>query len=314
MKKISVCIACYNEEKNIMSTYTRVTDILSKLENYDYEIIFADNCSKDSSQNILRELAKKDKRVKVILNLRNFGALRSSKNVNFAATGDCIIGMPCDLQEPPEMIPIFVEEWEKGNPIVWGQKTASKERGVKYFCRSLYYKIIRKFSDVPQYEHVTGFGIMDKQIVDVIKGLDDPEMPTRHLIADLGYPVKLIPYTQEERKAGKSSYNLWRYFDFSVVSLVRTSTVPLRLTTILGAICATLSFIFGIVYLIYKLINWDVFSVGIAPIVIAVFFLGSVQLLCIGMIGEYIGVILKKITKRPLVTEKERINFDEEFN
>lgn len=312
MKKISICIACYNEEKNIENTYHRLTDILSKISNYEYEIIFEDNCSKDSSEKILRELAADDSRVKVIFNNRNFGAMRSAKNVFFSATGDAIISMPCDLQEPPEMIPVFIEEWEKGNSIVWGQKVKSEEGKIKYFCRCIYYKIISKFSDIPQYEQTTGFGIVDKSIMLAIKDMADPEMPTRYLVAELGYPVKLIPYTQQARKEGKSSYNIWKYFDFSINSLVRTSTVPLRITTIIGAMCAVISLIFGIVYLIYKLLNWDAFFVGMAPVVIAVFFLGSVQLLCIGMIGEYIGIILKKITKRPLVTEKERINFDED--
>lgn len=311
MKKISICIACYNEEKNIRNTYQRLKNILTELTDYDYEIIFEDNCSKDSSEKILRELAKEDSQVKVIFNNRNFGAMRSGKNVFFAATGDGIICMPCDLQEPPEMIPVFVEEWEKGNLIVWGQKVKSEEKGIKYHCRNLYYRIINCFSDIPQYEQTTGFGIIDKSIMKIMRDINEPEMSSRHLIAELGYPVKLIPYTQQARKEGKSSYNLWRYFDFSINSLVRTSTVPLRLTTIIGAICAVVSFMLGIVYLIYKLINWNAFSAGIAPVVIAVFFLGSVQLLCIGMMGEYINLILKKVTKRPLVTEKERINFDE---
>ena len=311
MKKISVCIVCYNEEKNIEETYRRLCEVLSGLEKYDYEIIFEDNCSTDSSERILRDLASKDHKVKIILNNRNFGPSRSGKNVFFAATGDAIVSMPCDLQEPPEIIPTFVEEWEKGNLIVWGQKVRSEENGIKYCCRCLYYKIIKWISDVPQYEQTTGFGIIDQSIMRILRDIDDPDISTRHLIAELGYPVKLIPYTQNARKAGKSSYNLWRYLDFSINSLVRTSAVPLRLTTIFGAICAAISFLFGIIYLIYKLNNWTAFQAGIAPVVIAVFFLGSVQLLCIGMMGEYVNVILKKVTKRPLVTEKERINFDE---
>lgn len=310
MKKISICIACYNEEKNIEIAYQHVKEVLMTMSDYDYEIIFGDNCSVDSSQQILRELAKKDKKVKVIFNNRNFGAERSGKNVIFSATGDAIIGLPCDLQEPPEMIPQFIAEWEKGNLVVWGQKTKSKEGNMKYACRSLYYKIIKGMSEVPQYEQVTGFGVMDHTIVEMLKDLDEPYMSTRHLIAELGYPVKLIPYTQAERKNGKSSYNLWRYFDFAVLSLVRTSTMPLHITTLVGFFCAVLSFLAGIAYLIYKLLFWNTFSAGMAPMLIAIFFLGSVQLLSLGFIGEYIGVILTKVTKRPLVTERERLNFD----
>lgn len=314
MKKISICVPCYNEEKNIMDAYGRITNVMRELSQYDYEIIFADNASTDNSEAILRDLANKDRNVKVIFNYRNYGPARSGKNVGFRATGDAIIGVPCDLQEPPEMIPRFVEEWEKGNLIVWGQKTKSKENPIKYFLRGIYYKVIIKFSDVPQYEQTTGFGIMDRSVCDMVKELNEPDMAMRHLIADLGYPVKFIPYTQEQRKKGKSSYNIWRYFDFALGSLVRTSKAPLRLTTIFGLICSVISFLMGIVYLIYKLVHWEAFLVGMAPVVIAVFFLGSVQIFIIGMIGEYVGVILDKVTKRPLVLERECLNFEDDEN
>ncbi len=310
MKKISICVPCYNEEGNIELVYQRIKKILEMMPNYEYEIIFGDNCSIDSSKEILKKLALENRKVKVIFNNRNFGAVRSANNILFSAEGDAVIAIPCDLQEPPEMIPQFIEEWERGNLVVWGQKTKSRERKIKYACRKLYYKIIQFFSDIPQYEQVTGFGLMDKTVVDVIKGLDEPDMSIRHLVAELGYPVKLLPYTQEVRKNGKSSYNLQRYFDFAIISLTRTSTVPLHLITIFGFFCALVSLVFGIIYLVYKLLYWNAFSVGIAPMLIAVFFFGSIQLFSIGFIGEYIGVILTKVTKRPLVTEKERINFD----
>lgn len=311
MKTISICIACYNEQDNIVDTYSRITKIMRTVAECNYEIIFADNCSKDNSQTILRDLANMDKHVKVIINNRNFGSMHSGKNACYSATGDAIISLPCDLQEPPEMIPQFIKEWENGNLIVWGKKTESKERGIKKICRIAYYKIINKLSDIPQYEQTTGFGIVDRRIIDEIKLLQEPDMAMRHLVAELGYPVKFIPYTQQKRKAGKSSYNIWRYFDFSVTSLVRTTTVPLRITTVIGVFSSIISFILGVIYLIYKLINWNAFSVGTAPMVIAVFFIGSVQLLSIGMIGEYLSIVLKKVTKRPLVTIKEKINFDE---
>lgn len=309
MKKISVCIPCYNEEKNIMNAYNRVSKELRTLDQYDYEILFADNASKDGSEAILRQLAAEDKHTKVIFNMRNYGAARSGKNLCFRATGDAVISIPCDLQEPPEMIPEFVKEWEKGNLIVWGQKTKSKENPIKYFFRGVYYKIIKMFSDVPQYEQTVGFGIMDRSVYNMIKSLDEYDMAIRHMVAELGYPVKFIPYTQERRKYGKSSYNLWRYFDFALTSLIRTSRVPLRMTTILGTICSVISFIIGTIYLVYKLVCWNNFSAGIAPLVIAVFFLGSVQILSIGMIGEYVGIVLTKVTKRPLVLERECLNF-----
>lgn len=311
MKKISIAIPCYNEEKNIEMAYERIKNVLEDMPDYEYEFIFGDNCSTDDSQKILRALAAHDQKVKVILNNRNFGPERSSKNILFSATGDVVIAIPCDLQEPPEMIPQFVKEWEKGNLVTFGQKVKSEEGKIRYSCRKLYYKIIKKFSDAPQYEQVTGFGAIDREVIEVLKSLGELDMPLRYLVADLGYPVKLIPYTQAVRMNGKSSYSVGRYFDFAVISLVRTSTVPLHLITLFGFFCAMVSLVFGIIYLVYKLLYWDAFSVGIAPTLIAVFFFGSIQLFSIGFIGEYIGVILTKVTKRPLVTEKERINFDD---
>lgn len=312
MKKLSVCIACYNEEQNIMDAYIRVSNVLKDIKNYDYEIIFADNASIDGSEKIFRQLAEVDKHVKVIFNYRNYGPLRSGKNACFKATGDAVIALPCDLQEPPEMIPVFLKEWEKGNLIVWGQKTGSRESGLKYFLRKMYYKIIKMFSDIPQLEQTTGFGIMDKSIWEEIKSLEDNTIEVRHLVADLGYPVKLIPYVQGKREKGKSSYNIWKYLDFAIGSLINTSTVPLRLMTLVGVSCSVICFLIGMIYLIYKLIYWDSFSAGIAPMIIAVLFLGSVQIAFMGVIGEYIGVILAKITKRPLVLERECLNFMDE--
>lgn len=312
MKKISVCIPCFNEEKNIETAYQRIKKVLEAMPGYDYEIIFGDNCSTDDSYRLLKGLAEKDSHVKVIINNRNFGPERSCKNILFSASGDVMIAIPCDMQDPPEMIPQFIEEWKKGNLVVFGQKNQSKEIKLKYECRKLYYNIIERFSDIPQYKQVTGFGVIDRQVIEALKILNEPDMSIRHLIADLGYPVKLMPYAQDVRINGKSSYSIGKYFDFAVSSLVRTSTVPLHLITVLGFFCAMVSMLFGIVYLIYKLLYWDTFSAGTAPSLIAIFFLGSVQLMSIGFIGEYIGVILAKVTMRPLVTEKERINFGDE--
>lgn len=309
MKKVSVCIPCYNEEKNIETAYERVKKVLETLDHYEWEIIFEDNASKDDTVSILRKLADSDKRVKVILNTRNFGPYRSAKNCCFSATGDAVICIACDMQDPPELIPEFLKYWEEGYLLVLGQKLSSKESPVKYKLRSLYYKIIKTFSDVPQTEQITGFGIVDRKVYQQVKELDEPEMAFRNLVAELGYEVKKIPYEQEKRKEGKSSYNIWRYLDFAITSLVRTSFVPLRLATLLGVFCSFISFVIGVVYLIYKLIYWDSFMVGMAPLVIGIFFFGSVQLFFIGLLGEYIGMILRKVTKRPIVVEKERINF-----
>lgn len=310
MKKISVCIPCYNEEENIIDCYEQVSKVLKTLVEYDYEIIFEDNDSKDKSQQILRKLAEKDKKVKVIFNMRNFGADFSGKNCFMNASGDVIFGMSCDLQEPPEMLPEFIRLWEQGYLVVWGQKTESEESKIKYFLRSVYYWIIDKFSDYPQHRQTTGWGVMDKSVLETLKKLDWSVTSYRHMIAELGYPVKLIPYQQRARKKGKSTYNVWRYLDFAINSLVSTSGLPLRMMTVTGVIGSFLSFLMGSAYLIYKIICWDTFTAGVAPIVIAVFFIGSIQLLFTGLIGEYLHMILKVVLKRPLVIEKERINFD----
>lgn len=312
MKKISISIICFNEEKNVELMYKCVKSIMDKKNDYCYEIIFADNASTDKTPEILRELSALDKNVKVILNMKNVGPTRSSKNALFHASGDAVISVACDFQEPPEMILEFIKEWEKGNLIIWGQKVKSKENKIKFFLRKLYYKIIKFLSENPQYEQVTGFGLMDRRIIEQMKALDERTMTFRHVVGELGYPVVLVPYTQNKRRAGKSSYNLYRYFNHAITTMVYTSKLPLRLATIMGTIASAISFFIGIIYLVLKLLNWDNFVAGMAPMVIGFFFVGSIQLLFIGIIGEYIGVILEKVTKRPLVVEKETFNFNED--
>lgn len=308
--KISICVPTYNEEGNVYNMYKSLSAIMADMTDYDYEILFEDNKSADRTPEILREIAGNDKKVKVILNMTNVGHVRSGRNCMFRATGDAVINIVCDFQEPVELIPQFISEWEKGNLIVMGQKTSSEESSIKYHFRSLYYRIIQNFSDSKQLTHVTSFGLFDRSIVDVIRMVNEPNMSVRHIVAELGYDVKLIQYKQKERASGKSSYNLLRYADFAINSLVNTSFLPLRLATILGSIAAVISFLIGVVYLVLKLIYWDIFIAGTAPILIALSFLGSVLLLYIGVLGEYIGVILRKVSKRPLVIEKEVLNFD----
>ncbi len=312
MKKISVCIVCYNEEGNVYPMYVAVTKQMEKFaDRYNYEIIFADNDSKDKTRDILRSIAKNDKHVKVIFNTRNFGPMRSGTNCERRATGDVLVSLPCDFQVPPELIEEYIKFWEEGNLIVSGQKMESEENMFKFFLRKVYYKIIKMFSDIPQYEQLCGLIVMDRKIVDVIRQADEPEMSFRHLIAELGYKMKLVPYKQQKRREGKSSYNLYRYFDFAITSLINTSYLPLRLAVIAGFIMSIICFIISMVYLVYKLTHWDTFNTGMAPVVIGMFFLGSVQLLVLGILGEYIGMILKKLRKYPVVVEEEVINFDE---
>lgn len=311
MKKLSIMVPCYNEEGNVRQMAKTLVDIMEPL-NYQYEIIFTDNCSKDNTRNILRELAAQNKQIKVLLNNRNYGMDgRSARNSQKYASGDAIIGIACDFQEPPELIPEFIKYWEQGYKVVAGQKTASKEGKIKYFLRHMYYKIMNVFSEVPQYDHMSGIVLYDREILEEILKVDD-DIILRNALADMGYDVKLIQYVQENRRSGKSSFNVWRYLSFALNSLVNTSTAPLRLMTVSGFCMAVVSFLMGVFYLIMKLTVWYRFSAGMAPVLIGMLFLGSVQLLFMGVLGEYIGVILRKVSRRPDVILREKINFDEE--
>lgn len=311
MLKISILTPCYNEEENVQEMYETVKQVMSTLPQYTYEHLFIDNCSLDHTASQLRNIAKADNRVKVILNERNFGPGRSGSYGFFQTSGDATICLACDFQDPPELIPEYIRKWEQGHKVVWGMKTASKEKGLMFNVRTLYYNIIQKFSDVKQYKHVTGFGLYDKSVVSALRELNEPSPNFRNLIAELGYDIAFIEYVQAERKRGKSSYNFFRYFDTAMKALVNTSQVPLRIVTFLGFVLSALSFCVGLVYLILKLVFWNSFNAGTAPILIGIFFLGAIQIFFIGVLGEYIGEILTRVTKRPLVTVKECINFDE---
>lgn len=309
MKHISVMTPCYNEEGNIRNIYNAVKAQFDKLPQYTYEHIFIDNYSTDNSRHILRELAQQDKNVKVILNARNFGPNRSGTYGMLQGSGDALICIVCDLQDPPEMIPTFLEKWEEGYKVVLGQKTKSKENPVMFAIRKLYYKIMERISEAEHLTNVTGYGLFDKEVLEMIKWIDDPDPYIRGLVPQLGYKWCLVEYTQQERVFGKSSYNFSRYFDFAITGMTHVSKKPLRIVTMFGIIMSMISFLLALVYLMIKLFNWDKFDAGTAPILIGMFLLGSVQLACIGVIGEYIGAILTKVTKRPMVVEEERINF-----
>ena len=313
MKKVSVYVPCYNEVGNVKPMADTLTEIMRELP-YDYEILFTDNCSTDGTKEILRSLAAQDKHIKVLMNSRNYGVGgRSSRNAFRYISGDVVIFIACDFQEPPELIPEFIKYWEQGYKVVCGQKTGSKEGKISYACRSLFYKLIKGLSDAPQYEHISGIVLQDKTVLEEYMK-SDYDIEFRFALADMGYEVKLIQYEQRERRSGKSSYNIWRYLSFAINSLTATSVVPLRLMTIGGFLLSVLSFITGFVYLILKLLLWYSFQTGTAPILIGMFFLGSVQLLCLGIIGEYVGVILRKVTRLPDVILSEKINIDQELH
>ena len=313
MKKISVLIPCYNEAENVGPISRAVTEILEKeLPRYDYELVFIDNDSTDGTRDIIRGLCADNPRIKAILNARNFGQFNSPYYGMLQVTGDCVIEMVADFQDPVEMIPKYIHEWEKGYKIVIGIKTSSKENRLMYWLRSCYYKTIKKLSDVEQIEHFTGSGLYDREFIEVLRNLDDPTPFLRGIVAELGYRRKEIPYEQPRRRAGKTHNNLYRLYDAAMLSVTSYTKAGLRLATIFGSICAVVSMLIAMVYLVMKLIWWDRFPAGMAPMLIGMLFLGSVQLFFIGFLGEYIMSINQRVMKRPLVIEEERINFNEE--
>ena len=313
MKKISVLIPCYNEAENVGPISRAVTEILEKeLPRYDYELVFIDNDSTDGTRDIIRGLCADNPRIKAILNARNFGQFNSPYYGLLQVTGDCVIEMVADFQDPVEMIPKYIHEWEKGYKIVIGIKTSSKENRLMYWLRSCYYKTIKKLSDVEQIEHFTGSGLYDREFIEVLRNLDDPTPFLRGIVAELGYRRKEIPYEQPRRRAGKTHNNFYRLYDAAMLSVTSYTKAGLRLATIFGSICAVVSMLIAMVYLVMKLIWWDRFPAGMAPMLIGMLFLGSVQLFFIGFLGEYIMSINQRVMKRPLVIEEERINFNEE--
>ena len=313
MKKISIMIPCYNEEENVVPMSEAVTYLFEKeLPQYDYEILFIDNASTDNTRPLLREICRKNKKVKAIFNAKNFGQFNSPFHGMLQTTGDCTITMVCDFQDPLDLIPKYLKEWEDGYKIVIGIKSKSKENPFIYHLRSLYYKFVKKFSDVEQIEHFTGSGLYDKDFIEVLRNLHDPTPFLRGIVAELGFKIKRIEYEQPKRRAGKTHNNFWTLYDAAMLSITSYTKIGLRIATFIGIIVAFISLGIGIVYLIMKLIWWDRFSAGMAPMLIGMFFLGSLQLFFIGLIGEYIMNMNKRLMNRPLVVEEERINFEEE--
>ena len=314
MKKISVVIPTYNEEENVKPMAEAVTALFDvQLEKYDYEIIFIDNCSKDKTRELLGEICKENKKVKAIFNAKNFGQFNSPYYGLLQATGDCAVLLAADFQDPVEMIPVFVEEWEKGGyNIVCGIKTSSKENKLVYLLRSIYYKLIKKMSDVEQIEHFTGFALYEKSFIEVLRKLDEPKPFLRGIVADLGGRRKDVPYTQPRRRAGKTKNNWYSLYDAAMLSFTSYTKIGLRLATFAGFFVGIASFVIGIVYLILKLMYWNLFAAGQAPILLGMLFLGAIQLIFIGFLGEYIISINSRVMKRPLVVEERRLNFDDE--
>ena len=310
-KVISVMSPCYNEEDNVPEFYERVCQVFANhLTNYAFELVFIDNASTDRTVQVLKEIAGKDRRVKIIVNNRNFGHIRSGYYGFLQSTGDAVVVIASDLQDPPEMIPQFVKKWEEGYKIVLAQKTNTDESWLFALVRRLYYDTINRLSDIELVKNATGFGLYDKRVVDDVRQVNDPYPYFRGLICDLGYEHALIPFAKPARKRGFTKNNLYTLWDMAMLGITNHSKVPLRLATFGGLAVAALSLLIAVGYLVYKFMFWESFQVGLAPLVIGIFFLGAVQLVFIGLLGEYIGAIHTQVLRRPPVIEKERVNFE----
>jgi glycosyltransferase involved in cell wall biosynthesis len=309
MRLISVMTPCFNEEGNVREMYEAVKAVFAGLPQYRYEHIFIDNGSKDRTAVILRELAATDKNVKVILNARNFGHVRSGYYALLQSHGDAVIALACDFQDPPELIPEFLKRWEAGSKVVLGVKESADENGLFYALRDRYYRMLARIADIELVRQSTGFGCYDQSVIESLRKIDDPYPYFRGLIAEIGHEPSLVPFRQPARKRGISSQNFYTLYDLAFLGIVNHSKVPLRMATMTGFALAILSLLTAFGYLAAKLLFWNQFSLGIAPILIGFFFLTSVQLFFIGIVGEYIGSIYTQVRHHPHVFEKDRINF-----
>ncbi|MEG1498695.1 MAG: glycosyltransferase family 2 protein [Bacteroidales bacterium] len=308
-KKISILAACYNEEENVIVLCERIRNVFSQLPSYDWELVFIDNASVDATVDCIKKEIQKDKHIRLIINARNFGVIRSGFYGLTQCYGDAVVPMASDLQDPPEIILEFVKKWEEGYKIVVGVKNKSRESPFMFVVRKFFYNLMSKMSDSEQIKNFTGFGLYDKKFMDILRNIEDPYPYFRGLVAELGFERAEVEFVQPQRERGKSSYNFYRLYDTAMLGFVNHSKIPLRLASFIGFITAVLSLVAAVVYFIYKLIYWDTFSAGTAPLVIGLFFFSAVQLFFIGIIGEYVGAIHTQVRKRPLVVEKERVNF-----
>lgn len=312
IRTVTVLTPCYNEADNIETLYERVHAVFDRLPGYAYEHLFIDNASTDDTVGVLRRLAARDKRVKVIVNTRNFGHVRSPYHALLQCRSDAVIGMAADLQDPPELIPAFLEKWREGYKVVLGVKATSAESPLMFAIRRLGYQVIDRLSEVHQVRNNTGFGLFDQAFVSVLRKLPDPYPYFRGIVAELGFDYATIPYAQPKRVRGFTKNNLYTLYDLGIQGIVNHSKIPLRLATMLGFASSVVTFATALVYLVMKLLFWYNLPIGVAPVIIGLFCVASVQLFFLGVIGEYIASIYTQVRNRPLVIERERINFDEE--
>ena len=310
--RITILTPCYNEEGNIQPLYDRVREVFLPLHDYVYEHVFIDNASTDDTVSILRKIAARDKNVKVIINTRNFGHIRSPYHALLQCRGDAVIGMAADLQDPPELIPVFLEKWREGYKVVLGVKTTSAESSAMFAIRRLGYGLIDRLSEVKQVRNSTGFGLYDKAFVSALRRLPDPYPYFRGIVAELGFRYATVPYAQPQRAKGITKNNLYALYDLGVQGIVNHSKIPLRLATILGFFSSVVSLMAALVYLVMKLLFWYNLPIGVAPVIIGLFCVASVQLFFLGILGEYVGSIYTQVRNRPLVVEEERLNFEDD--
>lgn len=309
LKKISVVVGCYNEEDNLQELYDRVTGVIRELRRYDYEIIAADNMSTDGSRAILRRLAAQDKNFKVIFNSRNYGQVRSPYNALLQADGDAVVAMCSDLQDPPELIADLVREWEKGANVVCAVNPQTRENPLTRIVRRSYYWLLAKFSENPQLGDFTGFGLYDRKFMEAMRKFHDPYPYFRGLVSEIGLKRAEVPFVKAGRKHGRTKNNFFTLYDVAMTGFVNHTKLPLRLAALCGFCLAALSLLVALTYFIYKLVYWQTFSMGIAPLIIGLFFFSAVQLIFIGIIGEYVGAIYTHVKNKPLVIEEEKLNF-----
>jgi glycosyltransferase involved in cell wall biosynthesis len=309
MPLISIVTPCYNEEENVRELYLKILEVFDGLTGYNYEHIYIDNCSRDRTVELVKELCREDRRVKLIVNARNFGHIRSPVYGMLQASGDAVILMASDLQDPPELIKDFVGKWEEGYKVVLGVKTKTQESFMMSLVRNSFYEFISRLSEIELTKNNTGFGLYDRQIIEIIRQLDDPYPYFRGMVSDIGFERVTVQFYKPARKRGFSKNNFYTLYDIAMLGITNHSKVPLRLATMTGFFLSFLSLLVALGYLAAKLIFWYTFSLGMAPLIIGIFFFSSVQLFFIGILGEYIGSIHTQVLKRPLVVEKERVNF-----
>jgi polyisoprenyl-phosphate glycosyltransferase len=309
---ICMVVPCYNEEENVEPLYQRIAAVMSELPEVRFQVLFIDNASTDRTQERLRKLAAADRRVQVIFNVRNFGPLRSPLHAIFEAEGDAVIPMCCDLQDPPELLKEFVRLWRSGFKVVTAVKPASRESALMFAVRRAYYRLLNKISETPLIENFTGFGLYDREVIEVLRSIPDRRPYLRGLIAELGFVRAEVPFVQPKREHGITKNNWYALYDVAMTGLTSHSRVPLRLATMAGFMLGLFSLFVALAYLAVKLMFWNSFALGQAPVLIGLFFFGSAQMFFIGILGEYIGAIHAQIHPRPWVIERERLNFDKE--